>query len=66
VVPTLLLDGEHETSVGSRHVPTLVAGIPDSTVVVPDAGHASPWDDPECFADAIREFLADRVSSTSE
>jgi len=31
---------------------------------VPDAGHASPWDNPEFFNDAIREFLAETPRST--
>ncbi|WP_246310249.1 alpha/beta fold hydrolase [Halorarum halophilum] len=58
-VPTLILYGEHESSIISRHVPTLAAGIPDATVrEVPDAGHASPWDNPEFFNGAIRDFLA--------
>ncbi|WP_232702706.1 alpha/beta fold hydrolase [Halobacterium wangiae] len=58
-VPTLVLYGEHEASVVSRHASTLAAGIPDVTVrEVPDAGHASPWDNPAFFERAIREFLA--------
>jgi len=62
-VPTLVLYGEHETSIISRHAPVLDAQIPDSTLdVVPDAGHASPWDNPEYFNDSIRTFLANRIS----
>ena len=58
-VPTLILYGEHESSVIRRHVPTLAAGIPDATVQeVPNAGHASPWDNPEFFNGAIRDFIA--------
>lgn len=61
-VPTLILYGEHETSIISRHIPTLTARIPDSTAEeVPDAGHASPWDNPEFFNSAIRTFLRNRV-----
>lgn len=64
-VPTLVLYGEHETSVVSRHAPTLGARIPDATVrVVPDAGHASPWDNPEFFEAAIRTFLAEKTPVT--
>ncbi|MFC5369061.1 alpha/beta fold hydrolase [Salinirubrum litoreum] len=63
-VPTLILYGEHETSVIRRHVPTLAAEIPRATVrEVPDAGHASPWDNPAFFNDAIRTFLTEIVSS---
>lgn len=61
-VPTLVLYGEHETSIIRRHVPTLAAEIPSATVrEVPDAGHASPWDNPEFFDAAIREFLTETV-----
>ena len=58
IVPTLILYGEHEMSVVRRHVPTLAATIPGATVQeVPGAGHASPWDNPAFFNDAVREFL---------
>jgi pimeloyl-ACP methyl ester carboxylesterase len=61
-VPTLVLYGEHEPGVMRRHVPVLSGRIPDSTVrEVPDAGHASPWDNPEFFEDAIRSFLSTRT-----
>jgi pimeloyl-ACP methyl ester carboxylesterase len=57
-VPTLVLYGEHEMSVIRRHVPTLAAKIPGARVQeVPDAGHASPWDNPDFFNDAVRAFL---------
>jgi pimeloyl-ACP methyl ester carboxylesterase len=65
-VPTLILYGEHETSMISRHAPTLSVQIPDSTVQeVPDAGHASPWDNPEFFNSTIRTFLANQASITA-
>ncbi|WP_254547314.1 alpha/beta fold hydrolase [Halomarina pelagica] len=64
-VPTLILYGEHESSVISRHVPTLAAEIPNTTVQeVPNAGHASPWDNPEFFNRAIRDFFAQTARST--
>ena len=64
-VPTLVLYGEHESSVISRHAPRLTAEIPDATVrEVPNAGHAPPWDNPEFFDGAIREFLARIARST--
>ncbi|MFD1512516.1 alpha/beta fold hydrolase [Halomarina rubra] len=64
-VPTLVLYGEHETSIISRHAPLLESKIPDATVqVVPDAGHASPWDNPTFFNDAIRAFLEESDAST--
>lgn len=65
--PTLVLYGEHETSIISRHAPTLSAQIPDSTVrEVPDAGHASPWDNPEFFNSTVRTFLASRTPIGAE
>lgn len=66
-VPTLILYGEHESSVIRRHVPTLAAEIPNATVQeVPNAGHASPWDNPEFFNRAIQDFLARIARSTGE
>jgi pimeloyl-ACP methyl ester carboxylesterase len=66
-VPTLILYGEHETSIIRRHVPTLSAQIPNSTVrEVPDAGHASPWDNPEFFNSTIRAFLSNRTPIETE
>lgn len=63
-VPTLVLHGEHETAIMSRHAPVLVASIHDATVQeVPGAGHASPWDNPEFFNATIREFFADQAPS---
>lgn len=64
-VPTLILYGEHESSVIRRHVPTLAAKIPNAEVEeVPNAGHASPWDNPDFFNVAIRDFLAQIARST--
>ena len=64
-VPTLILYGEHESSVISRHAPTLAARISNVTVKkVPNAGHASPWDNPEFFNRTIQEFLAQIALST--
>ena len=61
-VPTLILYGEHETAIISRHAPILSAQIHDSTVQeVPDAGHASPWDNPEFFNSAIQTFLTNQT-----
>lgn len=60
--PTLILYGEHETSIISRHAPILDAEIPDATLrEVPDAGHASPWDNPEYFNSTIQTFLTTQV-----
>lgn len=65
--PTLILYGEHETSIISRHAPTLSAQIPDSIIQeVPDAGHASPWDNPEFFNSTIQTFLTSQTLIKAE
>ena len=66
-VPTLILYGEHETSIINRHAPTLSVQIPNSTVQeVPDAGHASPWDNLEFFNSTIQTFLTNQTSIKAE
>jgi pimeloyl-ACP methyl ester carboxylesterase len=66
-VPTLILYGEHETALISRHTPILSAEIPDSAVQeVPDAGHASPWDNPEFFNSTIQTFLTNKTQLTAD
>ncbi|WP_123538375.1 alpha/beta fold hydrolase [Halosimplex salinum] len=66
-VPTLILYGEHETSIISRHAPTLSAQIPDATIQeVPDAGHASPWDNPEFFNSTIQTFISSQTPLKTE
>jgi len=63
-VPTLVLYGEHESSVISRHAPRLADALPDATVrEVPGVGRASPWDNLEFFNGASREFLERDVRS---
>ena len=66
-VPTLVLYGEHETSIVRRHAPTLASEIPDVTLrEVPDAGHASPWDNPEFFNSTIQTFISGRIPVEAE
>ncbi len=66
-VPTLILYGEHESPVISRHAPPLAAEIPNATVQeVPNAGHASPWDNPGFFNGALEDFLAQIARSPGE
>ncbi|WP_256422365.1 alpha/beta fold hydrolase [Halobellus rarus] len=63
-LPTLILYDEHESSVIRRHVPTLAAEIPDATVQeVPNAGRASPWDNPGFFNEAVEEFFPETSQS---
>ncbi|MFB6129364.1 MAG: alpha/beta fold hydrolase [Salinigranum sp.] len=56
--PTLVLYGENDLPFVERHAATFAARLPDVEVgEVPGAGHASNLDDPECFTEAVREFL---------
>jgi pimeloyl-ACP methyl ester carboxylesterase len=66
-VPTLVLYGEHETGIIRRHAPVLSTRIPDSTVrEVPDAGHASPWDNPAFFNATIQTFISSQTPFEAE
>jgi 3-oxoadipate enol-lactonase len=65
-IPTLILYGEHESALIRRHVPALAAAIPGASVMeVPGAGHASPWDNPEFFNGAVKQFLAEAPRATN-
>ncbi|WP_254547310.1 alpha/beta fold hydrolase [Halomarina pelagica] len=59
-VPTLVLYGEHDAGFIRRHAPKLGADLPNATVrAVPDSGHTSNLDNPECFTIALQNFLAE-------
>jgi pimeloyl-ACP methyl ester carboxylesterase len=65
-VPTLVLYGEHKTAIISRHAPVLSRNISNSTVrEVPDAGHASPWNNSAFFIEAITQFVAEQRESAT-
>lgn len=56
--PALALYGEHEPSMMERHADAFARRAPDVQVdAIPDAGHNSHVDNPDYFADAVREFL---------
>ena len=56
-VPVLWVCGERDAkfrAIGER----AVALIPHAELaVIPSAGHRVPWDEPEAFAERVREFL---------
>lgn len=58
-VPALALYGEHEPAMMERHADAFARQLHDARVEkIPDAGHNSHVDNPDYFADAVREFLA--------
>ncbi len=57
-VPTLIITGDQDSTVSPRNQRTLVEGIPGARqVVVANANHAVPLDQPESFERVLREFL---------
>jgi len=57
-MPVLVVVGERDAkfrALGER----MVAGITDASLaIVPDAGHAAPFEQPDAFVDAVRLWLA--------
>lgn len=67
-VPTLVMHGENIPAVLRDMHRKLAEGLLNADVaftVVPDAGHASNIDNPQFFSTAVREFLAERVYSST-
>jgi pimeloyl-ACP methyl ester carboxylesterase len=63
--PTLVIYGEHDMSFVQAAADLATDGIPGARrVVIPDAGHAANWQQPDRFATAVLEFLQslDRIS----
>lgn len=57
-VPTLVLCGEHDAITPAADMKTLAERIPHARfVVIPDAGHMAPMEQPAVVNDAIRQFL---------
>lgn len=57
--PTLVLAGDRDRTVPRLCADDLIAGLPSTQMkVIPDAGHALPYDQPEAFVTAARSFLA--------
>lgn len=57
--PTLLVAGERDTTVPRASLELLRRRIPHAQVrIVPDSGHATPYDQPQLFNGLLLEFLA--------
>jgi pimeloyl-ACP methyl ester carboxylesterase len=57
-VPTLLLNGEHESASVYRHAHELQRRIPHAEMAtIPDAGHLCNLDNPAAFTEVVRDFL---------
>jgi pimeloyl-ACP methyl ester carboxylesterase len=57
--PVLVVTGERDTTVPRDAQRALVAGIAGAQlVVVPDAGHVPPFDQPDAFGRAVLPFIA--------
>jgi pimeloyl-ACP methyl ester carboxylesterase len=57
--PTLLVAGERDTTVPRASLELLRHRIPNAQVrIVPDSGHATPYDQPDLFNGLLREFVA--------
>ncbi len=56
--PVMVLTGDRDKTVPRRCAEELVAGLPNAQwQVVPDAGHALPWDQPDAFCKHVLNFL---------
>lgn len=61
--PTLLLCGEDDRVTGMDVSRTLLAQLPNaSLLVIPGAGHAPHIEQADCFAQAVRDFLQRHVT----
>lgn len=58
-VPTLVLNGEHESRSVFRHAEHMEYVIPDvRSAMIPDAGHTSNMENPDTFNREVSEFLS--------
>jgi pimeloyl-ACP methyl ester carboxylesterase len=58
--PTLIVAGGRDQTVSLAAKAWLAATIPGARLaVVPDSGHATPWDQPQAFNRLLLEFLAE-------
>ncbi|MGE3918897.1 MAG: alpha/beta fold hydrolase, partial [Hyphomicrobiaceae bacterium] len=63
-IPVLLLTGTRSPPILGRMVRRLAALMPSAEVVaIPEAGHMGPVARPDIVADAIRAFLARRLTT---
>jgi len=65
--PTCLLVGERDLLKGLGYAQILQAHLPQSELhLVPDAGHASCWENPEVFNTIILGFLAKQMGNAAQ
>ncbi|MEK6233875.1 MAG: alpha/beta hydrolase [Planctomycetales bacterium] len=58
-VPTLVLVGEEDAISPVEEMRTIAAAVPHSQfVVIPEAGHMAPCEQPEAVNEALRDFLS--------
>jgi pimeloyl-ACP methyl ester carboxylesterase len=58
-VPTLILDGENEEAILTKHTQELAGFIPQSQLIfIPGTGHFAPQEKPEAFNKIVLDFLA--------
>lgn len=58
-IPTLVIAGEHDLISPAAEMKTIADSLPNARfVVIPEAGHMSPMEDPKAVNRAIDEFLA--------
>jgi 3-oxoadipate enol-lactonase len=57
-VPTLIVAGEHDTTVAHTAQQLLHRSIPNARLLIArDSGHATPYDQSEWFNRAVLEFI---------
>lgn len=57
--PVLILYGEDEPSIVEEHADYMMQRLDDAEVsVLSEAGHISPWDNPEEFNSQLRQFIS--------
>jgi pimeloyl-ACP methyl ester carboxylesterase len=62
LVPTLVLVGEEDEAQPPARSRELAAGLPNAElIVVPEAGHLSPLEQPEVVSETIRDFLVEAL-----
>ncbi len=58
-IPTCVIVGEHDLLKGRRYAEEIAHRIPEAELyIIPDAGHATCWENPEAFNAIILGFLA--------
>ncbi|MCS7286031.1 MAG: alpha/beta fold hydrolase [Anaerolineae bacterium] len=67
VAPTCVIVGEHDILKGRRYAEEIARRIPGAELhIIPGAGHATCWENPEAFNSIILGFLARHRKSGSD